>query len=231
MPEQLKASEVNSKTDPSVAKQYDEETPKDQQIKDFFQLVDGKKICMLNTFRDGVGTSFFFFLPSLTHPKSNIKPTKKISKAGPVGRSMALARRTGPDLLFLANTHSQKFSDLAQNTKVQVTIQDTRSQDWASITGTATTCSNSDPRIKEVWSRGASAWFGDLGDGVHNGGPEDPRMALIEVKAEYVVYYLAETGALGYVKEVVVANVVGGVAKTGVLREIKGADVEKARSM
>ncbi|EUC49691.1 hypothetical protein COCMIDRAFT_83880 [Bipolaris oryzae ATCC 44560] len=204
MPEQLKASEVNSKTDPSVAKQYDEETPKDQQIKEFFQLVDGKKICMLNTFRDGVG---------------------------PVGRSMALARRDGPNLLFLSNTHSQKFSDLAQNKQVQVTIQDTKSQDWASITGTATTCSNSDPRIKEVWSRGAAAWFGDLGDGVHDGGPDDPRMALIEVKSEYVVYYLAETGVLGYVKEVVVANVGGGVAKTGALREIKGGDLERARSM
>jgi abnormal spindle-like microcephaly-associated protein len=56
MPDQLKASEVNSKTDPSVAKQYDDETPKDQQIKQFFEMVDGKKICMLNTYRNGVGT-------------------------------------------------------------------------------------------------------------------------------------------------------------------------------
>lgn len=55
MPDQLKPSEVNSKTDPSVAKQYDDETPKDQQIKQFFELVDGKKICMLNTYRNGVG--------------------------------------------------------------------------------------------------------------------------------------------------------------------------------
>lgn len=70
MPEQLKASEVNSKTDPSVAKQYDEETPKDQQIKDFFQLVDGKKICMLNTFRDGVGTYPLFSLQLTPNPPS-----------------------------------------------------------------------------------------------------------------------------------------------------------------
>ena len=58
MPDQLKASEVNSKTDPSVAKQYDDETPKDQQIKQFFEMVDGKKICMLNTYRNGVGMLF-----------------------------------------------------------------------------------------------------------------------------------------------------------------------------
>lgn len=57
MPDALKQSEVDSKTDPSVSKQYDNETPKDQQIKQFFELADGKKVCMLNTYRNGVGTS------------------------------------------------------------------------------------------------------------------------------------------------------------------------------
>jgi len=66
MPDQLKASEVNSKTDPSVAKQYDDETPKDQQIKQFFEMVDGKKICMLNTYRNGVG----MFTPTFLHSQA-----------------------------------------------------------------------------------------------------------------------------------------------------------------
>jgi abnormal spindle-like microcephaly-associated protein len=57
MPSDLKQSDINSKTDPSVARQYDDETPKDQQIKQFFEMVDGKKICMLNTYRNGVGTT------------------------------------------------------------------------------------------------------------------------------------------------------------------------------
>jgi abnormal spindle-like microcephaly-associated protein len=55
MPEQLKSSEVNSKTDPSVAKQYDNETDKVKQIQDFFSLADDKKIGILNTYRNGVG--------------------------------------------------------------------------------------------------------------------------------------------------------------------------------
>lgn len=56
MPDQLQSHEVNSKTDPSVAKQYDTETSKDQQIKDFFSLADNKKIGILSTYRNGVGT-------------------------------------------------------------------------------------------------------------------------------------------------------------------------------
>jgi hypothetical protein len=55
MPETLHQSDVDAKKDPSVIKQYDNETPKDQQIKQFFEMVDGKKIGMLNTYRNGVG--------------------------------------------------------------------------------------------------------------------------------------------------------------------------------
>jgi abnormal spindle-like microcephaly-associated protein len=68
MPSDIKQSDIDSKTDPSVARQYDEETPKDQQIKQFFEMVDGKKICMLNTYRNGVGTLPSIILPSLSHP-------------------------------------------------------------------------------------------------------------------------------------------------------------------
>lgn len=95
---------------------------------------------------------------------------------------MAVAKRTGPDFLFLANAHSQKFTDLEHHKAVTLTFQNSSNQDWVSITGTATTTSNEDPRIKGVWSKPTSAWFGDLGDGKHTGGPEDPRMTLIEVK-------------------------------------------------
>ncbi|KAF9701958.1 hypothetical protein EKO04_000584 [Ascochyta lentis] len=204
MPDQLKSSEVNSKTDPSVAKQYDNETDKVKQIQDFFSLADDKKIGILNTYRNGVG---------------------------PVGRSMATARRDGPDFLFLANNHSRKFSDLESNKEVQITFQDSKTQDWISVSGTATTTSNSDPRIKEVWSRGAAAWFGDLGDGKHDGSADDPRMTLIEVKSKYVTYYKTEVGLLGYAKEVAGAAITGGVANTGVLRELSESDLEKARQM
>lgn len=144
---------------------------------------------------------------------------------------MAVAKRTGPDFLFLANKHSRKFSDLDANKEVQITFQDSKTQDWISVSGTATTTDSNDPRIKDVWSQPTRAWFGDLGDGVHTGGPEDPRMTLIEVKSKYVSYYLTDVGILGYAKEILGAAVTGGVAKTGKLRELSGEDIEMARGM
>ncbi|KAK5052501.1 hypothetical protein LTR84_002365 [Exophiala bonariae] len=202
MPESLSAKEVNSKTDPSVAKQYDNSTPKDVQWKELYELIDGKKISMLSTYRDGVG---------------------------PVGRSMAIARRSGPDILFLANKHSRKFEDLEKNKEVQITIQDTKTQDWISISGKATTASNEDPRIKELYSPTISAWFGDLKDGVHDGTWKDPRMSLIEVQSNYIVYWKKETSTLGFMKEVGTAALTGSVAQTGVHRELSKEDIEKER--
>jgi general stress protein 26 len=98
---------------------------------------------------------------------------------------MAVAKRTGPDFLFLANAHSQKFNDLENGPpEANVTFLNSSNQDWVSVTGECVTSDNSDPRIKEIWSKGTKAWFGDLGDGVHTGGPEDPRMKLIEIRAK-----------------------------------------------
>lgn len=202
MPEPLKKSEVNSKTDPSVAKQWDDQTPKSEQVQDFYKFVDSMKIGLLGTYRNGVG---------------------------PVHRSMAIARRDGPDFLFLGNTHSKKFEDLKDNKEATISFQNSSTQDWGSVTGVATVANAEDPRIKEVWSKGAAAWFGDLGDGVHTGGPEDPRMGLIEIKAKYISYWKSQVSSVGFLKEVVGANLTGGVANTGALRQLTAEDIEKER--
>ena len=131
MPEQLKVSEVDSKTDPTVSKTYDTETPKPQQIKEFYSTVDKLKSCLLVTERKNVG---------------------------PVGRSMAVAKRNGPDFLFIANLNSRKFEDLRNSDTASITFQDSSSQNWVSIAGKVTKASNADPRIKELYNKSLTAW-------------------------------------------------------------------------
>ena len=202
MPEAVSASEVNS--DPSVTKQYDNETPMDKQFQDLYSTVDGLKIGLMGTYRPGVG---------------------------PVARSMAISKRIGPDFLFITNKNSQKMKDLEKGKECQITFQNSSNQDWVSISGTCVTTDNSDPRIKDLYNSGVKAWFGDLGDGVHNGSAEDPRVTLLEVKAKYIAYWMHNVGALGYMKEVAGAAMTGKVAQTGVLREVHESDIEKARSL
>lgn len=202
MPESLKKSEVDAGNDPSVAKQYDHDTPKDVQWKELYDMIDGKKISMLSTHRKNVGF---------------------------VGRSMVVAKRSGPDIFYLTNKHSHKFEDLESNREVQITFQDTKTQDWISISGEATTASNDDPRIKELYSSTVSAWFGDLKDGVHDGTWKDPRMSLIEVKSRYIVYWKKEVSTLGFMKEVGQAALTGSVAQTGAHREFTESEIQKER--
>jgi hypothetical protein len=42
--------------------------------------------------------------------------------------------------------------------------------------------------IAKQSSRSVSAWFGDLGDGVHKGDENDPRVVLIDVTPTEVSY-------------------------------------------
>ncbi|KAK5949097.1 hypothetical protein OHC33_009838 [Knufia fluminis] len=202
MPEQPTTSEITSKNDPSVSKQYDNETPKEQQWKELYELIDSDKITMLNTYRKGVGM---------------------------VGRSMAISKRNGPDILYLANKNSRKFDDLATNDEVQIIIQD-KNQNWISISGKATKTDNNDPRIKDLYSSTISAWFGDAKDGVHDGTWKDPRMSLIEVKSNYIVYWKKNVSSLGFLKEVGQAAMTGAVAQTGLHREFTEADIAKERA-
>lgn len=191
MPEKLTADEVNAQTDPSVTKQFDSSTSAAEQVADLFKLIDSFSACMLVTFR----------------PE-------------PVGRSMSIAKRDGAKLLFLANKNSRKFADLDGNKDVFLTFQNS-TKDWVSMSGSATTVSDSDPRIKEIYSPAIAAWFGDLGDGVHTGKADDPRLALIEVTPKHVKYYKNEVSSVGAMAEIGAAAVSGRIAKTGVLRELK----------
>lgn len=55
MPEGLTKQEVDSKTDPSVAKQWDDSTPTEQKFEDMYKIADGLKIGMLGSLRNGIG--------------------------------------------------------------------------------------------------------------------------------------------------------------------------------
>ena len=178
--------------DPVVATQWDDKTPQAEVRKDLYKITDKLQVCLLGTDRPGIG---------------------------PVHRSMAVAKRVGPDFLFLANANSAKFNDIKHSKTCTVTFQNSSSQDWVSVTGEIVTATHDDPRAKEVYSKGTNAWLGDVGDGVHDGGPEDPRMCLIEVKATYISYWMSTVTSVGFVKEVAQASMQGKVANNGARKD------------
>lgn len=66
MPEKLTEQEAKT-SDPTVAKQWDDETPTDQKLEDMYKIADKLGVCMMGTARPGLGVR-----PTQTHRNSNI---------------------------------------------------------------------------------------------------------------------------------------------------------------
>src|SRR6266567_1093891 len=70
-----------------------------------------------------------------------------------------------------------------------------------------------------------SAWFGDLGDGVHKGDSNDPRISLIQVVPNEIRYWKTNKGRIGRSLEVGVGALTGRTASPGELRTITQDEV------
>lgn len=71
--------------------------------------------------------------------------------------------------------------------------------------------------------------MGDLGDGKHDGGPEDPRIGVIRVKMQTAVYAINKKALPARMAEVAKGTVTGKPASVNKLREIDEEEVARWR--
>lgn len=76
------------------------------------------------------------------------------------------------------------------------------SGEWASVSGKASVETDRE-LVRRHYNPILKVWLGDLGDGKHDGGPEDPRIAVIRISAETVSYSISSKGLVGQVVEAV----------------------------
>ena len=95
---------------------------------------------------------------------------------------------------------------------------------WASISGTAKIVSDADT-VQKYYSPQLRAWLGDMGDGVHDGGPNDPRIGVIKVEAKLATHVAAKRGILGRAVETVKGSVKGDVPAINSIRELSMAEL------
>ena len=84
--------------------------------------------------------------------------------------------------------------------------------------------------MRKYYSPGLKAWIGDLGDGKHDGGPEDPRIGIIRVKASTAQYAISHKGIVGTVVELAKGVATGESPAVNKLRSISEAEVKQWRS-
>lgn len=70
-----------------------------------------------------------------------------------------------------------------------------------------------------------AGYFGDLGDGIHKGDVNDPRVSAIQVTPEEIHYWYSTSGAVSRTAQVAVGAVTGKTAAPGELRTITQAEV------
>jgi general stress protein 26 len=113
--------------------------------------------------------------------------TTRRSDGRMVSRPMATqAREPIADLWFVTDIESHKMDELEHDPHVNLAYFDNDRYEWVSVSGTARISTDRD-LIRSLYKPDWKIWFGKV-DEVRDGGPDDPRLALILVDADSVVY-------------------------------------------
>ena len=108
-----------------------------------------------------------------------------------VSRPMATQKRDPiADVWFVADIESHKMDELHHDRHVNVAYFDPGSWEWVSVSGTARISTDRE-RIRALYQPDWKAWFGAI-DAIRDGGPDDPRLGLILVDADSVIYLKQE---------------------------------------
>lgn len=70
-----------------------------------------------------------------------------------------------------------------------------------------------------------AAYYGDLGDGIHTGKDDDPRISIIEVIPSEIRYWIATSGSIGRAISTTVGAITGHGSAPGELRTLTSQEV------
>ena len=154
--------------------------------------------------------------------------TAMFTTRGPTGqlvsRPMATQDRIeGADLWFVTNTETHKLDDLALDPHVNCSYYNNRTHEWVSVSGLAHVSKNR-ARIRQLYQEGWKTWFGDEG-GDRDGGPNDPRIALILVEAELATYMKVNKSRPIILFETLKGIVTRSRPAMGDVKEVTGAEL------
>ncbi|KAK3724490.1 hypothetical protein LTR37_001114 [Vermiconidia calcicola] len=155
--------------------------------------------------------------------------TTKMNDGNLASRCMALAGKENTvDFIFHTNTESGKTDDLKANPDINLGFLNNTGE-WASVSGEAIIETDRDA-VKKHYSPALKAWLGDLGDGIHNGEADDPRIALIRVKTKTAQYAVSYVNSVTSTFQVVKGAVTGETPAVNKLRHLSEDECNQARS-
>ena len=141
-----------------------------------------------------------------------------------VSRPMATQDRiSGADLWFVTDGETHKLDELAVDSHVNLAYFNIKSREWVSVSGVAHVSRNRN-RIRQLYKEDWKAYFGDEG-GDRDGGPNDPRIALIMVEAESATYMKVNKPRPVVLFEVLKGMMTGSRVDIGEVREVTAGEL------
>ena len=189
-----------SKTDRTQDKNWDNEVPLEKKLDDLYELVDGIEVAMFTTRR---------------------------ADGHLVSRPMQVQRRTaGTDLWFMTNIESHKLDELEADPHINLGFYKDRTREWVSLAGTASV-SRDKKLIHELYKSDWRMWLGDEG-GARDGGPDDPRIAIVLVEAHSVTYSKQNRPTPVLLFELAKGMITGSPPNVSDLRELGEHEIKQA---
>jgi general stress protein 26 len=141
-----------------------------------------------------------------------------------VSRPMAVQDRSKlADLWFVTDIETHKLGELMHDPHVNCAFYRDRTREWVSVSGTGRVVGDR-AMIRELYRPDWKAWFGDEG-GARDGGPDDPRIALIAVDAESVTYLKLDKPRPVVLFEVLKGIATGTPPDVGEVRQVSGDEL------
>jgi general stress protein 26 len=178
-------------------------TSTEKKLDDLYDLIDGIEVAMFTTRR----------------PDGHL-----------VTRPMQVQERTaGTDLWLVTDIETHKLDELAHDPHVNLGFYNTRTREWVSVSGTAIVTQDRD-LVRGLYKPDWKAWFPKIDD-ARDGGPSDPRIALILVEAHSAIYMKNDKPRPIVLFEVVKALVTGRAPAIGEEHIIGPREMERAQRL
>ncbi len=174
-------------------------TPTEKKLDELYELIDDMEIAMMTTRRkDG---------SLVTRPMAT-------QEHGPLA-----------DLWFVTSNETHKVDELEADPNVCLGYYDNGTKEWVSVSGTAALVQDR-AKIHELYEPDWKAHFEDEG-GKRDGGPDDPRFALICVDAHSVHYMKAKYSRPRTLFELARGMVTGKAADLGRTERLSETELDR----
>lgn len=173
-----------------------------------------KKLDQLYSLIDGIDTAMM---------------TTRAPDGALVSRPMATqTREAGTDLWFCTSIDSAKCAEIRADPHVNLAYFNGRTREWVSVNGLARVTQDR-VRIHKLYARDWKMWFGDEG-GARDGGPDDPRIVLIEVQAQSATYLKQDKPGIVAFFSVAKGLITGTPPDVGVMGELGKTELGQGKA-